>query len=1266
GQNLRYVTALRGFGHTMAIGAGETCSFVVEACDIYGGTTLSEVVTVTSPDKENVPPKAVITPKELIGTVDTPITFSGMNSTDNDAIASYDWNFGDGEYVRAAVCTHSYAEAGTYTVKLTVTDESGNTNTDTRTVTIYDITAEDAEYALLKVTVRDDVRDNTPVIPGAKVMVTAVDGSFEVIGETAANGVASLVVPRDIDVVITAAASEYTARTIDRTICPDNTLGIYTCEIGLTPMNVSILDGSLTVKEMTLQEIIDAGIDVTAPENQHVVEFTVTMEFQVSPDIIAKRPVTAYINMVGDVLPTREPHGWDWDFDWEEDPDDDDDNSDNDDNVKWPDDLKIGVFPLSKEVYLVIYGQTHWLKEMFNVELLVANSSAMYNISDCVAQLELPEGLSLATMISEQQSEVINLGTLAPKASAKANWYVCGDEVGEYNLTAHVSGVRDGEPFAVDFTTDQPLKVYAGEALQLNIQADMFAAKGLMYPVQFELKNVSTKELYNVSLNIFGAAFQKKYHIEEVRYEGAGETWQWEEGMNLSAIVLKPGESLGGEFQIRFAEDLAKKETRYMLTDSLFSITEGSTTEIPINIELRDNTFFYPSQYVKGSDVMSAFFYDDDFFAESAETFNPELAYMSLCFEVTAFNSAYAPASGYDADIAGRNAHDLLVKLGFDADDIELRSRTAGYEGQPDDDSIAATIASKPWTDGEEEYTLIAVAVRGGGYEYEWHDNFLIGRNADHQGFSKAADNVLTAIDEYIAEHQITGKVKFWITGFSRAAATANLTAARIMDGVLQSAITFGKEDMYAYCFATPANTTSDAIRDERYSTIYSIINPADAVPMVAPAEWGYDRYGTNLYLPSAGVSSNYYEYEDLMRNAYAYVSNHKYTMDEFRTKTFIIIDDSSAEMMVSILVNNQFFLQEAFLQEFTEAVFNGSIGSVSNYRLLYEEALCDLIGILAGNEMESEALKKELTDVFDLYTVVDAILTESGRTALKVRLANVLVDYSKVSEHMELGFVAAYNLVCEIEDLLWDMIVNYKSYVYTLITNIDYIGQAHFPELYMAWMRLLQSESQFDKSCWYEVLDANRGYRKIHINCPVDVEIYDVSGTEPVLKARFVDGQPQVIEGSSMIAYVDDNGQMTAYLPYDSEYDIRIIATGDGQLNYSITEVDLTTGEKNRTNYYGIEITEGDQLTGFVADQTEANPEAYSLQGTDGQTIEPDEQLDNVEIIRHTVRITTEGEGVVMNSGSVVHGDFVKLEAHPTAGNLFLGWYMDDQLISE
>ena len=56
------------------------------------------------------------------------------------------------------------------------------------------------------------------------------------------------------------------------------------------------------------------------------------------------------------------------------------------------------------------------------------------------------------------------------------------------------------------------------------------------------------------------------------------------------------------------------------------------------------------------------------------------------------------------------------------------------------------------------------------------------------------------------------------------------------------------REDVYAYTFATPA-----AIRNpprEGYENIFNIINPADLVPQVMPAEWGYGRYGTDLFLP--------------------------------------------------------------------------------------------------------------------------------------------------------------------------------------------------------------------------------------------------------------------------------------------------------------------------------------------------------------------------------------------------------------------------------
>ena len=50
-----------------------------------------------------------------------------------------------------------------------------------------------------------------------------------------------------------------------------------------------------------------------------------------------------------------------------------------------------------------------------------------------------------------------------------------------------------------------PLKVYAGNALHLTIRAEDIAYKEEEYHVQFELTNVSGKELYNLSFAITGA-----------------------------------------------------------------------------------------------------------------------------------------------------------------------------------------------------------------------------------------------------------------------------------------------------------------------------------------------------------------------------------------------------------------------------------------------------------------------------------------------------------------------------------------------------------------------------------------------------------------------------------------------------------------------------------------------------------------------------------------------------------------------------------------
>lgn len=66
------------------------------------------------------------------------VPISGEDSSDNGQIASYDWAFGDGTTGSGASVEHAYESAGTYTVELTVTDESGNEATETAQIEVSD------------------------------------------------------------------------------------------------------------------------------------------------------------------------------------------------------------------------------------------------------------------------------------------------------------------------------------------------------------------------------------------------------------------------------------------------------------------------------------------------------------------------------------------------------------------------------------------------------------------------------------------------------------------------------------------------------------------------------------------------------------------------------------------------------------------------------------------------------------------------------------------------------------------------------------------------------------------------------------------------------------------------------------------------------------------------------------------------------------------------------------------------------------------------
>ncbi|MBE1556689.1 microbial collagenase [Filibacter limicola] len=104
--------------------------------DDKGATgTVSKNVTVQE-GEVNKAPVAVINGPET-GKMNEAISFTSEGSADVDGqIVSYKWEFGDGQTSMEQNPSHIYTEKGTYTVKLTVTDDKGATGTASSNVTV--------------------------------------------------------------------------------------------------------------------------------------------------------------------------------------------------------------------------------------------------------------------------------------------------------------------------------------------------------------------------------------------------------------------------------------------------------------------------------------------------------------------------------------------------------------------------------------------------------------------------------------------------------------------------------------------------------------------------------------------------------------------------------------------------------------------------------------------------------------------------------------------------------------------------------------------------------------------------------------------------------------------------------------------------------------------------------------------------------------------------------------------------------------------------
>jgi PKD repeat protein len=108
-----------------------------KATDSRGGSTTSSPITV-SVSAANLPPVANISVAPGVsGPTITTFSLSGATSSDPDGvIASYAWQFGDGQTATGSSALHQYATAGDFVVRLTVTDDKGASTGTTTTITV--------------------------------------------------------------------------------------------------------------------------------------------------------------------------------------------------------------------------------------------------------------------------------------------------------------------------------------------------------------------------------------------------------------------------------------------------------------------------------------------------------------------------------------------------------------------------------------------------------------------------------------------------------------------------------------------------------------------------------------------------------------------------------------------------------------------------------------------------------------------------------------------------------------------------------------------------------------------------------------------------------------------------------------------------------------------------------------------------------------------------------------------------------------------------
>ncbi len=473
-------TGAYSFIDTITDKESNTYIYKLESIDRLGNTaSWLKSVDYTYVYVNQIPIAQMVIPDFM--TVGVEEIFDASGSTDDIVIMSYLWDFGDGTTSTEMKPVKSYDAVGTYTVKLSVTDNEGITSTITKDIEVK----ERDLLGTLNVKVVDENGKALSYVPvyfdlgsdNQKIIYTNASGvaTLQMLSGTHTIGMyASGYLPVKKDVVVLANAT--------RTVT-------------LTTVEEDIVTGNFEITRMTFDEIVAAGIDVYDPANQNVYSATVRVTYGSTPPLTINyvrnddkiisytvkdsngNPVTHYTNSNGE---SRKITG-------------------------------ITYIPSSQggsDVVAImdIPAEASYLKEFFDVRLhIVNNASSEFTLEMNEVVLNVPEGMTLMTSVSGDysSSNTVKIDAIKGQETVTLAWVLRGDKAGEYDLSADFTGTlaEFNELVTARFETEEPIKVYGLEGVKFRIlTADEIHNDTLYFNI--ELENERDIDIYMPSIGL--------------------------------------------------------------------------------------------------------------------------------------------------------------------------------------------------------------------------------------------------------------------------------------------------------------------------------------------------------------------------------------------------------------------------------------------------------------------------------------------------------------------------------------------------------------------------------------------------------------------------------------------------------------------------------------------------------------------------------------------------------------------------------------------